>query len=483
FALFCLTNNVADPDLWGHIRFGSDIIERGAIPRFDGYSYTAYGRPWINHEWVAELIFAWLFRQWGRHGIVALRLIGLIILGVMIRRLQKGDSCSLEWRTIAAWLIISTVSYGLCFRPQLFSYFFFTLLLLLLTRKPKGYAVGIVAIFLVWANAHGGFIVGLGAVALYSIAACVNALRKGRLYEVVPALILFAASVAVTLVNPYGVTFWSFLYDSVSMSRAYILEWAPIPLDVSSFMDFKALAVIVILSAVISRRPKTGWLLGLTILCGIASIKHNRHMPFFAIAAAFFLPDHLNGMMERIHDPFGGFSKKALHPLTLPYLIVSICILTAIPLYRGRSAFFLYVSPYQYPVAAVRWMKEQRIGGNCAVFFNWGEYLIWHLHDESKVSIDGRYETVYPVRVIDDNFDFFFAGDEWRNLIDRYPTELVLVHPLNPVSPLMAKLSDWALVFGSDTSLLFAKKQKFPTLSAQPPVVVRVSGSEMVPFP
>jgi hypothetical protein len=483
FAIFCLTNNVADPDLWGHIKFGSDMIERGEIPRFDGYSYTAYGRPWVNHEWAAEVIFACLFRQWGRHGIVALRVLGLIILGVVIRRLQKGVSCALEWQTIVAWLVISTVSYGLCFRPQLFSYFFFTLLLLLLIRKPRGYAVAIVAIFLLWVNTHGGFIVGLGALALYSTAACVNALRKGRLREAVHAPLLLAVSVAVTLINPYGVAFWSFLYSAVSMGRAHILEWGPIPLEGLSFTDFKALAVIVVLSAIISRRPRNFWLLGLTILCGVASIRHNRHMPFFAIAAAFFLPEHLSGMMERLHDPFGGFSRRGAHPLTLPYLAVSLCILAAIPLYRGRSAFSLYVPANRYPVAAVRWMKEQGIGGNCAVFFNWGEYLIWHLSDTLKVSIDGRYETVYPVRVIDDNFNFFFAEKGWRNLIDRYATETILVHPQNPVAPIIAKLPDWALTFGSDTALLFVKKQKFPELSARPPVVVRVSEAEMVPFP
>ena len=206
-------------------------------------------------------------------------------------------------------------------------------------------------------------------------------------------------------------------------------------------------------------------------------------MPFFAIAAAFFLPEQLNGMMERLHDPFGGFTKDAPHPLTLPYLTVSLCILAAIPVYRGRSAFSLYVPPHQYPVAAVRWMKEQRIGGNCAVFFNWGEYLIWHLRDGLRVSIDGRYETVYPVRVIDDNFNFFFAGNGWRGLIDLYPTDMALIHPLNPVAPLLARLPDWALVFESDTALLFVKKQKFPALSVRPPVVVRVSDSEEVAFP
>lgn len=483
FAIFCLTNNVADPDLWGHVKFGSDIIESGRIRHSDAYSYTAHGKPCINHEWAAEVVFAWLFRQWGRHGVFALRIIGLVVLGALIRRLHKGVSCGLEFRTIAAWLVVSTASYGLCFRPQLFGYLFFTLLLLLLTDKPPGYQAAVVAVFLLWANTHGGFAVGLGALALYSTATYAVALREGRRREARSALLLLAASAAVTLVNPYGVGLWSFLYSSVSMDRPYLPEWAPIPAAGLSFTDFKALAAIVALCMIVSRRPRNNWLLALTVLCGIASVRHNRHIPFFAIAAAFLLPAHLDGMMERLHHPFGEFTMKDPHPLALPYVAVSLCILAAIPLYRGRSAFSLQVSTSQYPVAAVRWMKERRLGGNCAVFFNWGEYLIWHLSGDLRVSIDGRYETVYPAAVIDDNFDFFFAGNGWRNLIDRYPTEMILVHPLNPVSKLVAKSTDWALVFGSDTALLFVEKKKFPELSARPPVVVRVPDSEMVPFP
>jgi hypothetical protein len=128
-------------------------------------------------------------------------------------------------------------------------------------------------------------------------------------------------------------------------------------------------------------------------------------------------------------------------------------------------------------------MKEQQLHGNCAVFFNWGEYLIWHLHDTLKVSIDGRYETVYPEEVIDDNFGFFFAGPGWRNLIDRYPTEMILVHPLNPVTPILEGLSGWALVFKSETASLFVKKQKFPSLAAQRPVIASESGPEATLFP
>jgi hypothetical protein len=60
---------------------------------------------------------------------------------------------------------------------------------------------------------------------------------------------------------------------------------------------------------------------------------------------------------------------------------------------------------------------------------------------------------------------------------------MILLHPLNPVTPILGGLSGWALVFKSETASLFLKRQAFPSLAAQPPVIARASGSEETLFP
>ena len=49
----------ADADLWGHVRFGRDIL-RGGIHDGDPYSFTS-DIPWVNHEWLAEVLFWWVW--------------------------------------------------------------------------------------------------------------------------------------------------------------------------------------------------------------------------------------------------------------------------------------------------------------------------------------------------------------------------------------------------------------------------------------
>ena len=59
--LFAVCDTIADPDLWGHLRFGLDMLRSGTIAAQDCYSYTS-DRTWINHEWLAELVFAAIYQ-------------------------------------------------------------------------------------------------------------------------------------------------------------------------------------------------------------------------------------------------------------------------------------------------------------------------------------------------------------------------------------------------------------------------------------
>ena len=53
---------IADPDLWGHVRFGLDILSLGAVSTAsDPYSFTA-DRPFLYHEWLGGVVMAVTYR-------------------------------------------------------------------------------------------------------------------------------------------------------------------------------------------------------------------------------------------------------------------------------------------------------------------------------------------------------------------------------------------------------------------------------------
>src|SRR5262245_22573448 len=90
FGVFWFSDTVADPDLWGHLRFGQDIIRTGSIVQVDRYSYRTAGQTWFNHEWLAEVIFAVIYDAAGPRGlIVAKLLVSLLIVGLGYAHLRR----------------------------------------------------------------------------------------------------------------------------------------------------------------------------------------------------------------------------------------------------------------------------------------------------------------------------------------------------------------------------------------------------------
>ena len=83
---------VADPDLWGHTLYGLRSIELGVLTeKTDPYSYTAPHAKWVNHEWLTEYQFGWLWLHAGGVGLWLWRKRnGLGSLGVR----GAGDSSS-----------------------------------------------------------------------------------------------------------------------------------------------------------------------------------------------------------------------------------------------------------------------------------------------------------------------------------------------------------------------------------------------------
>ena len=72
-----------------------------------------------------------------------------------------------------------------------------------------------------------------------------------------------------------------------------------------------------------------------------------------------------------------------------------------------RAPFSLAVKTGpDYPVGAVRYLEDSHLPGKLLVYYDWGEYAIFHLYPYFHVAMDGRYETVYPPEVCQLYWDF-----------------------------------------------------------------------------
>ena len=79
----------ADVDLWGHLRFGLDILDSGTLESTDTYSFTS-DRSWINHEWLSEVAIAGAWLAGGASGLILLKLACILgALGFMGAALEE----------------------------------------------------------------------------------------------------------------------------------------------------------------------------------------------------------------------------------------------------------------------------------------------------------------------------------------------------------------------------------------------------------
>ncbi len=175
------------------------------------YSFTS-DVPWVNHEWLAEIIMYGAWATGGSAGLIALKMaiilgtLGLIALTLRLDRLPATTrDVAVAVALLGLWARVFVV------RPQLFSIILFAALLWILRSAERGRPErlwGLPFLFAFWVNAHGGWIVGVGALLVWS-AIGMTPLGPGLLRRRL-ALAAGLALVA-TLANPYGTGLWTFL--------------------------------------------------------------------------------------------------------------------------------------------------------------------------------------------------------------------------------------------------------------------------------
>ncbi|MGD0827158.1 MAG: hypothetical protein ABSA09_03620 [Desulfobaccales bacterium] len=460
----------ADPDLWGYLAFGRLFWTSGHFPYQDIFSYTPTLSPWVYHEWLTGVLFYPLYQALGSAGLQLLKFgLGLVTLGLVYmtaRRLRANVLATIVGLFIVQGFL--TMGYSPV-RAQVFTYAFFALTLYLLetARQTGRWRVLLLLppLQILWCNLHGGFVAGLGLVGLYALG---EALSRRPFWPYAGILLISGLA---TLINPYGLEYWRYLIHAVIMPRPQITEWN------SVFQDYRTgigqgellylISVVTILGSLawwVRWRDLTAILaLGLTLYLGI---RHSRHLVFFLLLTGAYLPAMLTRFLERItSDPklisVGkrlGWKMPAVVGLVLiTSLGIKIACCNPLALKIPPLPEKTRGSDIYYPVGAIEYIKSHQLKGNLLTEFNWGEYLIWILSPQCKVALDGRYETVYPEELANQYFDFINGRKNWREFLEKYPPEMVLIRSQGKAYGLIHAEQQWRQVYLDQGCALFVR--------------------------
>jgi hypothetical protein len=388
---FVCAHASVDPDLWGHVRFGADTLRNGGVSSLDPYSF-AQDMPWVNHEWLSEIVQALAYRAGGVAGLLVLKALLLFAAFALLARAVRTVPEPYRWWALAAG-IIAIAPAGYTIRPQLWTLLLLPVLWLAL-RHPRS-VLFVPLVFGLWANLHGGWIVGLAVAVLWFIGAIVDDVVIREKPDApdrrwVPAVAI-GAGLAATLVNPYGWRLWMFLLSTVRTSRN-IGEWRPIwqQPDATEVILWLLVTLVVAVPAVSRRAAGFSWAGALPVAwLAVMSLFVARLVPIFGEVAVL-----AHTAVRRSADrPDRTPTARRL----APFVVVDAVVVAAVALVNliPQSRCLPITGPWAPDLHAAGAFESSSIHGHVVLPFDWGEYAIWHWGPRLRVSDDGRRETVY----------------------------------------------------------------------------------------
>lgn len=421
--LFFTLQPATDPDTGWHLATGRYIIEQGQVPRNDPFSYSMPNAPYYAHSWAFDVGMYLLEDKFGPIGLSAIFAVittaSMVLFALLAKRVySQGDF----------WGLLPLLTLGvveICgVRPQAVSVLGLAVLLVMLTnqtKKPPLWRIPL--LFLIWANLHGGVVLGIGVFALWIIGSSV---QHPHNFEQKYWLKSFVMAFFATLINPYTYHLYTFAFSMVTNRTAltYNADWIPL---FSGRLGDDSLP------------------LRISIVVGsVVAIIDNRNQKILGILTLIFLSLSLKSLRFLV----------PLLPVVAPLILITLHKLTPNNVKKGWFALVMiaftaiifysnlvdknkvlctarpdcYGSLAQMPYGATAFIKKNGLVGNFFNYYTWGGYLEWQA-PQSKYFIDGRMDNFF----IDGKsfLEVFVAVDQmqegWYESIVQYQTDFALL--------------------------------------------------------
>ncbi len=467
--LFRLTSTAADPDLWHNLFFGRMVYAGAPLPWKDTFTYVPVRETWLVQNWLAALWFYTLHLLGGDAGIQLFRYAMGLVTGCALYLSARRRGASLP--AAATFLLLVSCSLSTAFspiRPQVFTYLFYVLVILLLDtlrRRPSGFGLFWLAPlgFAFWANLHAGVFSGLWLAGSYALADCLRQRRPTSL------ALFFVLCCLATLLTPYGTGYWVYALDEVlHPAGADVSEWLPLAqawsgeLLANSLLFVFSLGLVLVLAVFARKRDYAALLvLALTAFLGFGGL---RHQVFFLLSCGAYAPELLDQFATRL--PADSGLKRLVGSAgqrVLALAAVCACVWwgwaivakapldITVPEEPGPSSNAIY-----YPVKALDHLQRQHPPGKLLPTLQWGSYALWRT-PEFKLGMDGRFKNTYTNADIRDYFIFLNARPGWKHYIDAYPPDYILLRPAEGASFVLRQDPQWRIAYEDRGAVLFVR--------------------------
>ena len=473
FVMGSLDNNI-DFDFWARLIVGKSFFQTGTLFNNDFLSFGSR-HEFIDHEWGSSLIFYLIQSNFSDFGLFLFKSIIIFLTVFVIVKIIRLKVSNIKLHFLFFFFILQSISYNIfsTIRCQSFSFFFFALYLyiLLKVRKEKNFRLlwTLPILNVLWANCHGGYAIGLVLILIFAFGEALNKQKDFKYY-----ILAFLITCITTLVNPYGIKYIYFIFEALSLNRTYITEWQSAFFSskaLHSFLKFKLFFYPCILLFGISilkniksigvvefykKIDKVKYLILLfTLLIALKSLRFHVFFSYSVLALCYC-------------DFYEIFNKKLpefvdnIKEILIFILVLISCIST---LYSYK--FLNTVYEKEYPIYCTEFIKINNLKGNLLANFHLGSYLSYKLYPDIYIFMDGRYEEVYDINLINKMAKCFLVLDS-GDFLENNQVDLIIIDKFYPLYEKLKKDKTRFLAFEDNNFALFLNLKDKKKIYKQP---------------
>lgn len=456
-----------NPDIPWHLATGDLILRTGSIPAVDVWSYTAGDHPWLNIEWLWDVVLSLVNSAFGTSGMYlftcTLAALNIAVIGVSLKARGQVSDGYIALMLAIIWLAQLAIIYPY---PQLATILFATLFYKWLSEHPqdgtldKRIFLKLALLMVVWVNTHGGFLVGFVLLGAFGI----EAYEKRNWAWFKTGCKLVAVCLVACFINPFHVQIVmavkSVLHSGIT---PYLADWQPITFGHE--LNFTLPLVFFILVSNV-RDPNVrlvdkilafAWLL--------AALQARRNFTVFMVLSAPYFAYCLQEFMRAVQRqhfksgegvfPVGQTAKLRFGMLTLASYIFLLSPVAQQALLPERK---LELDPYGVK-EVVELVRQRYPEHRFMNDYNLGGYLTYHGGESWKLFIDGRVGIAYPESLFPDFIAFGTASSTAEQVLEKYGINGILIMRGHPYQRRIAEQAGrWKQIYDNGKILAYVRK-------------------------
>jgi putative effector of murein hydrolase LrgA (UPF0299 family) len=412
-------------DLGWHLAAGDLIRDRGNIPFQDPWSFTLGDRQWYNLSWLWDVIASVLFQYTKFSGLTLFVVAcGAVIVGYLTSIcLSSGASATAVCISVFSACLLypsfaTPPNIYLAASPNTATMLFCVIFYGECLKRTRCFLLPVIMVL--WANLHGGFVLGFLIVGIFCGAAL---LRRDWLNFKIYSFAGAGCLVAICI-NPLG---WH-IYDGVVATlghfvQAYITEWLSYFQNITMPGSIPGVAYILIFIGFELRYrgsspvPLESRLLSWLFL--FLGLYQFRYMSFFFLFSTVALALHIDRLLAKQLNNFevqkSLLAAGIIGACALPLTFMQIKPALELPqMLSEQDALYL-----QTHFSHARLLNHWNVGG----------LLIFRTQGAVPVFVDGRAATAYPDDLLRDYFklvELEISETAWDTVLEKYQIDTVL---------------------------------------------------------